>query len=154
MKSLFFSCFTERVWEWISNRTNVLKSMKLLIHIGIKVNITVTSKWPQWHLKAPASRSFTQPCVQVQIKKALLHCFCEGNSPVTGEFPVQWPQWRLKAPASRLFTQPFVQVQVKKTKLCVTGFCDGNSPVTAEFPVQRTSNAENVSIWWRHYGVE
>ena len=26
----------------------------------------------------------------------------------------------------------------------------GNSPVTGEFPVQMPSNAENVSIWWRH----
>ena len=24
---------------------------------------------------------------------------------------------------------------------------------TAEFPVQMPSNAENVSIWWRHHGV-
>ena len=33
----------------------------------------------------------------------------------------------------------------------VTGLCEGNSPVTSEFPAQRASNAENVSIWWRHY---
>ena len=26
----------------------------------------------------------------------------------------------------------------------------GNSPVTGEFPSQMASNAENVSIWWRH----
>ena len=26
-----------------------------------------------------------------------------------------------------------------------------NSPVTGEFPTQRASNAENVSIWWRHH---
>ena len=32
----------------------------------------------------------------------------------------------------------------------VTGRCEGNSPVTGEFPKQRASNAENVSIWWRH----
>ena len=36
-------------------------------------------------------------------------------------------------------------------KLHVTGLCVGNSPVTGEFPAQRTSNAENVSIWWRHH---
>ena len=28
----------------------------------------------------------------------------------------------------------------------------GNSPVTGEFPTQRASNAQNVSIWWRHHG--
>ena len=39
----------------------------------------------------------------------------------------------------------------KTSKLCVTGLCEGNSPVTAEFPAQRASNAENVSIWWRHH---
>ena len=33
----------------------------------------------------------------------------------------------------------------------VTGLCAGNSPVTGEFPAQRVSNAENVSIWWRHH---
>ena len=26
-----------------------------------------------------------------------------------------------------------------------------SSPVTADFPVQMASNAENVSIWWRHH---
>ena len=24
--------------------------------------------------------------------------------------------------------------------------------MTGEFPTQRASNAENVSIWWRHHG--
>ena len=39
----------------------------------------------------------------------------------------------------------------KKTlKLRVTGLCAGNSLVTGEFPAQMASNAENVSIWWRH----
>ena len=28
-----------------------------------------------------------------------------------------------------------------------------NSPVTSEFPAQRSSNAENVSIWWHHHGL-
>ena len=29
--------------------------------------------------------------------------------------------------------------------------CAVNSPVTGEFPAQMASNAENVSIWWRHH---
>ena len=37
----------------------------------------------------------------------------------------------------------------KKTRqLHITGLCEGNSPVTGELFAQRTSNAENVSIWW------
>ena len=40
----------------------------------------------------------------------------------------------------------------KKTlNLSVTGLCAGNSPETGEFPAQMASNAENVSIWWRHH---
>ena len=39
----------------------------------------------------------------------------------------------------------------KTSKFRVTGLCVGNSPVTGEFPAQMASNAENVSIWWRHY---
>ena len=41
-----------------------------------------------------------------------------------------------------------------KKKPRVTGLCAGNSPVTGEFPAQRASNAENVSIWWRHHDTE
>ena len=58
--------------------------------------------------------------------------------------------WRLKSPASRLFTQRFVQAQIKENI---------NAPrhwslwgeITGEFPAQRTSNAENVPVWWRHH---
>ena len=37
------------------------------------------------------------------------------------------------------------------SKLRVTGLCEGNSPGTGEFPAQMASNAESVSIWWRHH---
>ena len=40
----------------------------------------------------------------------------------------------------------------KTSKLRVTGLCAGDSPGTGEFPAQMASNAENVSIWWRHHG--
>ena len=41
----------------------------------------------------------------------------------------------------------------KTSKLRVTGICEGNSPGTGEFPAQMASNAENVSVWWRHHGI-
>ena len=41
--------------------------------------------------------------------------------------------------------------QRKHEKLRVTGLCTGNSLGTGEFPAQMASNAENVSIWWRHH---
>ena len=37
------------------------------------------------------------------------------------------------------------------SKARVTGLCAENSPETGEFPAQMASNAENVSIWWRHH---
>ena len=39
----------------------------------------------------------------------------------------------------------------KTSKLRVAGLCVGNSPGTGEFSAQMASNAENVSIWWRHH---
>ena len=39
----------------------------------------------------------------------------------------------------------------KILKLRVTDLCAGNSPVAGEFPARMASNAENVSIWWRHH---
>ena len=39
----------------------------------------------------------------------------------------------------------------KTSKLRVTGLCVGNSPWSGEFPAQMVSNAEKVSIWWRHH---
>ena len=43
------------------------------------------------------------------------------------------------------------RISKKTSKLRVTGLRVGNSPVIGEFPAQRASNAENVSIWWRHH---
>ena len=54
--------------------------------------ITLTSKWPRWRLKSPASRLFTQPFIQTQIKeniKALHHWPLCGEFTGTGEFPAQ-----------------------------------------------------------------
>ena len=47
---------------------------------------------------------------------------------------VHWDpdQWKHQSPASLAFVR-------------------GNLPVTGGFPSQRASNAENVSIWWRHH---
>ena len=39
----------------------------------------------------------------------------------------------------------------KASMLRVTGLCEGNSPVTSEFLAKKASNADNVSIGWRHH---
>ena len=77
-------------------------------------------------------------------------------------------------PHDCLLNRLFRRRTKKASKLRVTGLCAGkppepvNSPhkwpvtrkmfpfndviVHGEFPAQMTSNAENVSIWWRHHG--
>ena len=55
-------------------------------------------------------------------------------------------------PHDCLLNRLFGRRSKKTSKLCVTGLCAGNSPGTGEFPAQMASNAEKVSIWWRHHG--
>ena len=54
-------------------------------------------------------------------------------------------------PSDCLLNRLFRRRSKKTSKLRVTGLCAGNSPGTGEFPAQMASNAENVSIWWRHH---
>ena len=56
-------------------------------------------------------------------------------------------------PHGCLLNRLFRRRSMKTSKLCVTGLCVGNSPGIGEFPAQMASNAENVSIWWRHHTV-
>ena len=68
-------------------------------------------------------------------------------------------QWRHNAhdgvsnhqPHDCLLYHSFRRRSKKTSKLRVTGLCEGYLPVIGEFPAQRTSNAENVSIWYRHH---
>ena len=55
-------------------------------------------------------------------------------------------------PHDCLLNRSFRRRSKKTSKLRVTGICAGNSQVIGEFPAQMASNAENVSIWWRHHG--
>ena len=56
-------------------------------------------------------------------------------------------------PHDCLLSRLFRRRSKKTSKLRVTGLCAGISPGTGEFPAQMASNAENVSIWWRHHGT-
>ena len=55
-------------------------------------------------------------------------------------------------PHDCLLNRLFRRRSKKTSKLRVTGLCAGNSP--GEFPAQMASNAENVSIWWRHHDAK
>ena len=53
-------------------------------------------------------------------------------------------------PHHYLLIRLFRRRSTKTSNFRVTRLWAGNSPVTGEFPAQKASNAENVSIWWRH----
>ena len=56
-------------------------------------------------------------------------------------------------PHDCLLNRLFRRRSKKTSKLCVTGLCVGNSPGTGKFPAQMASDAEKVSISWRHHGT-
>ena len=71
-------------------------------------------------------------------------------------FPLQWRHNGRDGvsnhqPHDCLLSRLFRRKSKKTSKLRVTGLCAVNSPGTGEFPAQMASNAENVSIWWRHH---
>ena len=74
-----------------------------------------------------------------------------------------WPtlQWRHNGcdgvsnhqPHDCLLNRLFRRRSKKTSNFRVTGLWARSSPVTGEVPAQRASNAENVSIWWRHHDI-
>ena len=54
-------------------------------------------------------------------------------------------------PHDYLLNRLFRRRSKKTSTIRITGLCVGNSPGAGEFPTQMASNAENVSIWWRHH---
>ena len=56
-------------------------------------------------------------------------------------------------PHDCLLNRLFRRKSTKTSKLRVTGLCAENSPWTGEFSAQMASNAENVSISWRHHVI-
>ena len=52
---------------------------------------------------------------------------------------------------SIVYSTSFSGADKKNIKAPRHWLCEGNLLVTGEFPAQSNSNAENVSIWWRHH---
>ena len=57
-----------------------------------------------------------------------------------------------QSPASPLIIQPFIRAQIKENIKAPRHWPScGEFTRNGEFPAQMASNAENVSIWWRHH---
>ena len=75
------------------------------------------------------------------------HSFSCFNITVTSN----WALWHLKSPATQMFIQPFKLTSNKTSKATVLVLCEGNPLVTGGFRTQRASDAESVSMSWRHH---
>ena len=127
---------TTRVWQTVMKSHSGI--MNGTIFLGVYCVCLI------WGLVWQKHASRTGPSNYIPLKYVGRNYCPHYNDVIMGAMASQ-------SPASRLFTQ---QCRSKKTsKLRVTGLCAGNSPGTGEFPAQMASNAENVSIWWRHYAV-
>ena len=109
--------------------------------------------WPKPSEMSDMSDDFHEHC---QYRKS--HCgdkmilrpsYLHNGISYTGKTSLYWIGAQ---PHECLPNRLFRRGSKKISKLRVTGLCAGNSLVTSEFPTQRASNAENVSIWWRHHG--
>ena len=117
------------MWFWI----NCKKSPQGLYH-GIDWNLC----WQEMSGKSQGI-FFCQPHGNSLVALQWRH---DGHGSISNHHPYD-------CLLSRLF-----RCRSKKTsKLRVTGLCAGNSPGTGDIPAQMASNAENVSIWWRHHGL-
>ena len=85
------------------------------------------------------TQCFVVPCLDM-MSSVLLQWRHNGRDSVSNH-----------QPHDCLINRLFRRRSKKTSKLRVTGLCAWNSPGTGEFPAQMASNAENVSIWWRHH---
>ena len=126
----------------------------------------------QWHTSYSAMSlsaktsirliSLTFGLPSVSICTELMHdiivgckAICEDINQLMAPFPLQWGHnGRDEVSNHRRLHCLHKRRSKKAKKLRVTGLCEGNSSVIGEFPAQKASNADNISIWWRHHAKE
>ena len=122
--------------------------MKYLHTEGEDVRWVIPKNYRIWNLMY---LMFPRPCLSGELcdlglhhqscSESLLWCH-NGHGSVSNHQPHDCLLNRLFRPRSK-----------KISKLSVTGLCAGTSPGTGAFLAQMASNAENVSIWWRHHDI-
>ena len=127
------ACNVIRVQPWFEPMLYIVNSSPLVPHIYALMN------WVSIGSGNGLSTIGLQPITWIPI------LICSLQWPHHGRDSVSNHQ-----PHDCLLNHFFRRRSKKTSKLRVTGLCAGNSPVTGELPAQMASNAENVSIWWRH----
>ena len=94
--------------------------------------------------------------INMSLLDGLIGVFYKPCRQFNYRLTLQWPHnehdgFSNHQPRDCLLNRLFKCRSKKTSKLRVTCLCAGTSPWTGEFPAQMASNAENVSIWWRHH---
>ena len=148
------SCSVEFCWSQSSD-----DKYFLLLNLTLKYNII--NLWPL--LKSNLKLEFEKIFFFFLIRSTKLvylykdsYCQWQYIPTIRSSSPLQWfhngrDSVSNHQPPDCLLNRLFRRRSKKTSKLRVTGLCAGDSPGTGEFPAQMSSNAEHVSIWWRHH---
>ena len=149
--------------RWIPLKRPVTRSFDDFFYLGLNKRLSKQSRG--WWFKTP-SRPLWRHCnvIAVLVVVIIIHCHglwrhvfeIIGKLISKSSLTLLWRHNEHGGvsnhqPHDCLFKRLFRCRSNKTSKLCVTGLCVGNSPGTGDFPAQMASNAENVSIEWRHH---
>ena len=156
------------VWSWLYciARVAMMPSLSLLEYPTLVMTTPRCLQcWQSWHHDKSRCIQYTfwqstksTPLLVIEFS-SVLGCSANSDKSVSALFAwksLQWHHNKRDGVSNHqlhdcLLNRLFRHRSKKTSKLRVTCLCEGNSPVTGEFPTQRTSNAEIVSIWWRHH---
>ena len=85
LSSIISHWWHRALWLWLFPVPPLTTKLASWVGLGFVVLgiITMTSEWPRWRLKSPASPLFTQPCIQAQINENIK---APRHWPLCGEF--------------------------------------------------------------------
>ena len=150
---LFIQCSTiDKCYEILTSKRHVNNFEPVYQHlIALNIRVVEKEKVLLKTIMVDGKRSAhvifsclmaPNPCWPMRFYAIPLQWRHNGRDSVSNHQPHDW-----------LLNRLFRRRSKKTSKLRVTGLCARNSPVSGEFPAQMASNAENVSIWWRHHVI-
>ena len=141
--------------------TTLVRDKPLGAPVSVKL-ISVSQHWLREWLGVEQTRSrglfYTWPSSTTSrdlTKPQFVNLFIEASTKWT-PYSLRWRHNERDGvpdhqPHDCFLNRLFRRWSKETSKFHVTGLCAENSPVTGDFPAQRASNAENVTIWWRHH---
>ena len=136
-------------WSWLASKSPTKAgSLSFCICTWLCIRWLLHRKWYWWNHNTAS----LQRCSDyTDIQKAIV---CRNTTST-----LQWHHYGRDSvsnhqPHDCLLNRLFRCRSRKTSRPRVTDLCAGISSGTSEFPAQMASNAENISIWWRHHGTK